>query len=105
MVRQVRRSPEIEDAILDRLAGGESLRRICDDADMPHVRNVLRWVIDDAEFATKYARARQAQAELLVDEMQEIADNGRNDWMEANGQDAAGWRANGEAVARSKLRL
>ncbi len=33
-----------------------------------------------------------------------IADDGRNDWMERNGEKDAGWVANGEAIQRSKLR-
>lgn len=100
--------PDAQERILERLAGGESLRTICEDADMPEKTTVLRWVVNDENgFAAKYARAREAQAEHMIDEMQAIADDGANDWMEKFGRngESLGWQINGEAVARSKLRL
>src|SRR5690606_36207511 len=59
------------------------------------------------EFLTKYARAREVQAEALADEMIDIADNGTNDWMEKRNADGAviGWQENGEALRRSDLRI
>lgn len=99
---------EVADKILERLATGESLRAICSDEGMPDRQTVIRWVIEDRDgFAAKYARAREIQAEVWVDDMAAIADDGTNDWMEkvsARGE-AIGWTVNGEAVARSKLRL
>ncbi|MEX3667997.1 hypothetical protein AB3X82_07315 [Paraburkholderia phenoliruptrix] len=55
----------------------------------------------------RYARAREAQADTLADEMLDIADDGRNDWMERLGRDDTplGWTVNGEAVQRSRIRL
>lgn len=98
----------VGELILQRIAAGESLRTICKDEGMPDRGTVIRWVVADEDgFAAKYARAREIQAETLVDEMQEIADDGTNDWMERIGRngEAAGWVLNGEAVARSKVRL
>ncbi len=71
-------------AICTRIANGESLRSICRDEAMPTKSTVLAWLADDArqEFRTKYALAREIQAEGFVDEMVEIADDGTNDWME-----------------------
>lgn len=91
----------IKDAILERLAAGESLRTICADDDMPCRRTVFSCMAADADFLHRYRAAREAGAEALVDEALDIADDGTNDWMErANG----GVSLNGEAVARSKLR-
>jgi hypothetical protein len=54
----------------------------------------------------QYARAREVQADTLVDEILEIADDGTNDWMAREGKDGeAGWALNGEHVQRSKLRV
>ena len=53
-------SPELAALLCERLAGGETLRAICRDADMPDERTVRRWALDDVEgFAGHYARARE----------------------------------------------
>lgn len=69
-------SEQLVDTICSRLAEGESLRKICQDDDMPGRQTVLSWLDDDryAEFRAKYARAREAQADHLAAEIVEIAD-------------------------------
>lgn len=96
---------EIADVICERLANGESLRRICRDDDMPEMRTVMRWLNAREEFCQQYARARELQAECIFDEMAEIADDGTNDWMASNAPDCEGYKLNGEHVSRSKLRI
>ncbi len=102
-------SEEIVSTICARIAEGESLRSICDDDDLPAIRTVFDWLADDkrVDFRTKYARAREAQADALFDEMIDIADDGRNDWMEKRNSDGEniGWQENGEALRRSDLRI
>lgn len=98
-------SQEIADVICERLANGESLRRICADGDMPHLATVMRWLNAREGFCVQYARARELQAEFFFDQMAEIADDGTNDWMAANAPDCEGYRLNGEHVQRSKLRI
>jgi hypothetical protein len=100
-------SEELTDAICERIAEGESLRTICTDDGMPNKATVFRWLAKHDEFATKYAHARDVQADLLVDEMTDIADDGSNDWMERKDDDGnnIGWRENGEALRRSALRI
>lgn len=98
---------ETASIICQRLVEGESLKAICREDGMPSASTVFVWLDAHEEFRTKYARARELQAELQVDEMTEIADNGSNDWMErknAEGENI-GWKENGEALTRSKLRL
>lgn len=96
---------EIADVICERLANGESLRRICRDDDMPEMRTVMRWLNAREEFCQQYVRARELQAECIFDEMAEIADDGTNDWMASNAPDCEGYKLNGEHVQRSKLRI
>jgi hypothetical protein len=100
-------SQTIADAICERLADGESLRAICDDKGMPDKATVFRWLADQKHeaFREQYARARESQADTLADEILTIADDARNDWMERNGGDSAGWSENGEAIRRSQLRI
>jgi hypothetical protein len=57
------------------------------------------------DFSNQYRRAREAQADSLVDDILSIADDARNDWMKRNGENATGYQENGEALRRSALRI
>jgi hypothetical protein len=93
---------EIAEEILTRMAMGESLRSICDDEHMPNRATVTRWVIRDEEgFGVRYYDAFRAKCIFWADEIVDIADDGRNDWMEKNGV----MMPDKEAVARSRLRI
>lgn len=68
-------TPEIADRICNLIAESDiSLRQICAMAGMPHRTTVLRWLADPkrAEFASKYARAREGQADAVFDGMADI---------------------------------
>jgi hypothetical protein len=107
MARPSSFSETIADAICERLALGESLRSICDDAEMPGLSTVFRWLAANPEFRDQYTRAREAQADTIFDEILDIADDGRNDWMLRAGaeEDCPAWVQNGEAMRRSQLRI
>lgn len=92
-------------AICEQIIQGFSLRTICQAEDMPAASTVFRWLTLYPEFSEQYAHAREAQSEALFDDILEIADDARNDWMEIHGEDDLGWRANGENIQRSKLRV
>lgn len=65
---------EIADLICERIAGGESLRTICGELGLA-ASTVIRWAVDDVQgFSEQYARARDAQADTLFDEIVRIAD-------------------------------
>ncbi|WP_420359997.1 terminase small subunit protein [Agrobacterium pusense] len=98
---------EIGDAICERIALGESVRSICDDEAMPSMSTVFKWLRDNEAFSQQYARAREVQADALFDDIIDIADDGRNDWMEKRNADgeSIGWQENGEALRRSQLRI
>lgn len=66
---------ELADAICERLADGESLRSICCDEKLPNKATVFRWLAKNGDFRDQYARAREAQADSLVDEIIDIADD------------------------------
>lgn len=100
-------TPELAEQVCKRLSSGESLRQICRDEDMPDRDTVREWALKDREgFSGQYARAREAQAESFLDEIIEIVDDGRNDWID---REVAGGRTirviDQEAVMRSKLRF
>lgn len=98
---------DLANEICARIAEGESLRSICRCEGMPNIRSVMRWLGIHPEFSQQYARAREAQAESMFEEMLEIADDGSNDWMERTGKDGetGDTVVDHEHVSRSKLRI
>lgn len=65
---------KIADTICKRLSEGESLLQICRDPDMPGRNAVYQWLEKHEDFAAKYARARERQAETLADQVHFIAE-------------------------------
>lgn len=63
---------EIQEKLLAEIQTGRSLRQVCTDEGMPHFTTVLRWVAADGQFASRYARARTAQADTLFDRMEAV---------------------------------
>jgi hypothetical protein len=105
--RPTKYTQELADYICERLACGESMRSVCRDADLPAVSSVFKWIREDAEFSSQYAKAKEESADALIEDMLDIADNGVNDYMEnldADGK-CVGYRLNGEFLQRSKLRV
>jgi terminase small subunit-like protein len=98
---------ELGDEICNRIVDGKSLRAICDEADMPDKATIFRWLSAEQQkdFCKQYVRAREAQADSLVDDILSIADDARNDWMKRNGDNATGYQENGEVLRRSALRI
>lgn len=55
--------------VCERLAEGESLTRICLDADLPTWKTILRYVQKDEKNYQAYRNARALQAEVMRDEI------------------------------------
>lgn len=96
---------KLKATICERIANGESLRQILETDGMPASSTVFKWLSDDASFSEQYARAREAQADAVFDDILSIADDGRNDWMQRNYGEETRWVENGEAIRRSQLRI
>lgn len=97
---------EIAARICEGLAEGRSLRDVCNADDMPAESTVRLWAVENREgFSAQYAKAREIGYHSLADDLLEIADDARNDWMERRGEEDAGWTANGEHIQRSRLRV
>ena len=73
--------PSVTNAICEWIASGKSLRAFCRQDGNPSLSTVMDWLNDDAneDFRIKYARARETQAEVLADELMEIADEDKGD--------------------------
>lgn len=98
-------TPELASELCARLAEGKSLRTVCLPENMPSKTTVFNWMRTQPDFLDQYTRAKQEATDALADEVQDIADDGRNDWMEIhkNGQDIV--LLDREHVERSKLRI
>jgi hypothetical protein len=98
----VKFSQELFDEICEKIANGESLRKICKDDKMPNLTSVWKWLNNNEELSKQYARAREEQAETFVDEILDIADNNKDDtFIDEDGK----LIINQEVIARSRLRV
>lgn len=70
---------KIINKICELLAEGESLVSICKDPQMPAYSTIMLWLDENNDFSERYARARDVQADVLFQEILEIADNKQND--------------------------
>lgn len=80
----------------------KSLKTICEEVNIP-VMTVLQWLREIEDFAKIYARAKDEQADFLVEEMLEIADDGKNDTL-IDPETGAKYE-NKEWTNRSKIRV
>ncbi len=97
---------EMASAICDLLAQGISLRKICEMEEMPGRTTVFQWLNKQPSFANQYAHAREAQAETMLEELLEIADNGENDYVtRVNDDGSESKTVDHDHIARSRLRV
>lgn len=66
---------ELAERIVERLASGEPLKKICQDEDMPNYMTVLKWQDRHPDFGMLSARAKQDGTHALADECLSIADD------------------------------
>jgi hypothetical protein len=98
-------TPEAAEAVLHLLEQGLTLKAACREERMPHEAAVRRWALDDVQgFSSRYARAREIGYLAMADELLEVADDARNDWMERHDPENPGYVLNGEHVQRARLR-
>lgn len=99
-------TPEIADAICERLSKGEPLAHICRDETMPAVRTVSDWKKAHADFSADFARAREEGFDAIAAECLDIADDVSRDdkWI---GTESGDERVvpDTEWISRSKLRV
>jgi hypothetical protein len=71
-------TPETANTICERIADGESLRKICADEVMPSRPTVRLWLSQQPAFLAQYTHAREEQADVyaerIVDEAEAATD-------------------------------
>ena len=101
-------TPELGALIAERLASGkETLRTICEDIGQCSDAAVRLWALDPGHpFYQLYTRAREIGYHAMADDLTDIADDARNDWMWRRGKGGDEFQViDKEAVDRSKLRV
>ena len=73
--RQGKRTPEVEERIIEGLTDGVPLRVLCRQDDMPSWRSVYDWMNADPSFASRVAYARDLGFEALAEDILNIADD------------------------------
>lgn len=93
--------------ICKRIAEGESVRSIVKSEGMPSASSIFNWLLDEKykTFLEQYETARNIQAELMFEEILEIADENHDDWMEVGKGKNKFEIPNKEVVMRSRLRV
>ena len=71
---------------------------------MPHRATVIKWLLKHKEFNDKYAQAREAQADFLLEELLDIADSAEGDMLLDKDGKPTG-KVNHENINRSRLRV
>jgi hypothetical protein len=115
MARPTKFTSKLGLTICKRIAGGESLRNVCCDENMPNRSSVHLWILagkaSDASpelkaFSDQYELSIEVRAENMFDEIEEIADDGRNDYMTKVNNDGLEYEVvNSEHIQRSRLRV
>ena len=105
-----RRSPapvsrKNQERIVLRIATGDTLEEICGAKGMPSRETVLMFVMKNFEFRKKFEMAKAIQAEMILDGLLEIADDGRDDWKASGDAEGSGFRVNTRSVRRARLRV
>ena len=102
-------SDAIARRICERIMRGEKIKEICKDPRMPSYDVFVSWLAHPklVDFREMYYYARRIQAELLVDEIIEIADDSKDDWKPRYNKDGdiIEYIPDKEAIQRSRVRI
>lgn len=95
-----KKTQAVMDAICKGIADGKSAKAMCGVVGIDHT-TLWDWLAADKEFSNRYARAREDQADVLADELIEIADDGSRDYAVVEGREVV----DHDHIARSRLRV
>lgn len=93
---------EIFQEVCDRMAGGEGLRKICEDPQMPSRQTFLRWIEKDTGRQSQYQAAREALMDWYSEEILAIAWDDSKDTIKREGKPDL---CNHEWINRSRLKV
>jgi hypothetical protein len=91
--------------ICGRISAGQFLINICNDEDMPIVRNVNQWLKDHIDFKALYNDAINDRLNIFEDQLCTIADSAENDFKIVNKNGKVSKVLDAEVISRAKLRI
>jgi len=95
-------SKELADTICERVVEGKSLIKIAKELGF-HLSSFFKWIGEEEGFSDKYARAKSEQADTLIEEILDIADDSKGDsYLD---EETGKLITNHEVIARSRLRV
>lgn len=103
---KIRYRPEIGEVIANEVAKGKSIKTIERMPDMPCGTTIFKWIREYPEFRLLWEKAKEDAADMLVEDMLEIADDTGSDFIQIT-------KPNGEVktvvdhenIQRSRLRV
>lgn len=89
------------------LAVGESMRTVCKRPGMPAMSTVFLWLREHPDFSEQYARAKEEAADVLIEDILDIADEAGGDFIERRNKEGViiGFTVDKEAIQRSRLKI
>lgn len=77
MGRPTKFTKELADEICQEIASGKSLKRVCEAEKFPTRATIHNWLLDATkpEFFDNYSQAVNIRAELMFDELEEVAES------------------------------
>lgn len=102
---QIPYSEKLVTEICERISAGDVLFSICQDADMPTVRSVNRWLKEYAVFSALHKEAVNDRLNVFEDQLVTISDESENDYKTVVKGKKATKVVDAEVVSRAKLRI
>lgn len=72
---------DLADQMCELFADGQSMRKVCERDDMPVKSTVFRWLREKPEFKDQYEISKAEAADHFAEEIVEISDDSRNDYL------------------------
>ena len=79
--------------IIERMMNGETITKLCSKLEFPDYHVFVNWVAYDPDLYTKYARAKQVQADYFAEQIIDISDDETNPQRARNRMDSRRWHA------------
>lgn len=93
---------KITDYIFSEIEKGRALRNILKDKDMPSPATFYLWIEEDENKLKRYTRATTIRADIIFDDIINIADENINDtYINDDGKEVV----NNDVIQRSRLRI
>jgi hypothetical protein len=98
-------SPEVVDAICERMVQGKGLLQICNDDAMPARTTIYRWLESNSDFRTRFNRAREGLMDYYAEQILQIAFDESGDIILEQAGDKSKAVANHAKVQRDRLKV